>query len=102
MYNYKQYDKVELKGVEMNLHYHPHSLHNLHLEQSYSFLQTENKDDENGLALTPANSIRTKALLNLEDYNKYLDYFLFHHLYKFKQDSHALYEYQQTFIMYLT
>ena len=93
VYNYKQYDKVELKGVEMNLHYHPHSLHNLHLEQSYSFLQTENKDDENGLALTPANSIRTKALLNLEDYNKYLDYFLFHHLYKFKQDSHALYEY---------
>ena len=97
VYNYKQYDKVELKGVEMNLHYHPHSLHNLHLEQSYSFLQTENKDDENGLALTPANSIRTKALLNLEDYNKYLDYFLFHHLYKFKQDSHALYEYPTDF-----
>ena len=42
----------------MNLHYHPHQLHNLHLEQSYSFLQTNNNDDDFGLALVPANSIK--------------------------------------------
>ena len=59
VYNYTQYHKVEIKGVEMNLHYHPHSFHNIHFEQSYSFLQTKNKDDKYGLALTPANNIKT-------------------------------------------
>ena len=92
VYNYTQYDEVELRGLEMNLHYHPHLLHNLHLEQSYSFLQTKNKEDDFGLPLTPANSIRTKAILDLKQYNRYLDNFLIHHLHKFKQDSYAEYE----------
>ena len=85
-----------MKGFEMNLHYHPHVLHNLHFEQSYSFLQTKNKDDKYGLALTPANSIKTKVLFDFENI-KYLtryklDYISLYHLYKFKQDSHAEYE----------
>ena len=53
--------------VEVNLHYHPHSLHNLHIEQSYSFLNTENKDDEFGLALVPANSIRNQILYDFQN-----------------------------------
>ncbi|NCG35765.1 MAG: TonB-dependent receptor [Dehalococcoidales bacterium] len=65
VYNYEQYNNVEIKGVEMNLHYHPHKLHNLHIEQSYTFLPTKNKDDQYGLALVPANSIKTKILFDL-------------------------------------
>ena len=67
IYNYIQYDLVNIRGVELNLHYHPHSLHNLHIEQSYSFLNTENKDDEFGLALVPANSIRNQILYDFQN-----------------------------------
>ena len=91
-----QYESVTMKGVELNLHYHPHQLHNLHLEQSYSFLQTNNKDDDFGLALVPANSIKNKILFNFSEYvkiSKYkLDYFSVNHTYKFKQENFAQYE----------
>ena len=96
VYNYMQYNKVEIKGVEINLHYHPHQLHNLHFEQSYSFLQTINKDDQYGLALVPANSIKTNILFDFNEYErlvKYkLDYFSLFHIYKFSQEDFAEYE----------
>ena len=96
VYNYIQYNKVQIKGIEMNLHYHPHQLHNLHFEQSYSFLQTTNQDDEDGLALVPANSIKTKVLFDFNDYKRLLkykfDYISIYHTHKFKQDSYAEYE----------
>ena len=95
-YHYVQYDNVELKGIEMNLHYHPHKLHNLHLEQSYSFLQANNKDSEYGLALLPANSITSKVLFDFNDFEKLsnykLDYFSLYHIYKFQQNIYAEYE----------
>ena len=96
VYNYLQYKKVEIKGFEMNLHYHPHQLHNLHFEQSYSFLQTNNKDDEYGLALVPANSIKTKILFDFNEYDKLVkykfDYLSLYHIYKFSQENFAEYE----------
>ena len=96
IYNYVQYKNISIKGYEMNLHYHPHQLHNLHLEQSYSFLQTENQDDKYGLALVPANSIKTKILFDLDEYAillKYkLNYFSLYHTYKFSQEYFAEYE----------
>ena len=94
VYNYSQFDKVEFKGVEMNLHYHPHQLHNLHFEQSYSFLQTENTHTKYGLALVPANSIKTKILFKFNDYEMLLKFndVSIYHIYKFKQDSYAEYD----------
>ena len=94
VYNYVQYDNVEIQGIEMNLHYHPHILHNLHLEQSYSFLNTINKDDKFGLALVPANSIKTKAKYNFNrsNYLKIIDYISLYHVHKFAQNTHAEYE----------
>lgn len=94
IYNYMQYDKVEINGVEMNLHYHPHQLHNLHFEQSYSFLQARNKNSKYGLALVPANSVKTKILFNFNDYDRLLKLYdiSIYHIYKFKQDSYAEYE----------
>ena len=95
-YNYMQYESVTMTGVEMNLHYHPHQLHNLHLEQSYSFLQTTNKDDQYGLAMVPANSIKTKILFDFAEYEniaKYkFSYISLYHTYKFKQENFAQYE----------
>ena len=96
VYNYMQYNNVEIKGLEMNLHYHPHQLHNLHIEQSYTFLKTKNKDDQYGLALVPANSIKTKILFDLNNYEKLVkykfDYISLYHLYKFSQEDFAEYE----------
>ncbi len=96
IYNYIQYELVEINGVEMNIHYHPHLLHNLHIEQSYSFLNTKNKDDSYGLALTPANSIKTKLLLDLNQYDKLSKYKINNlsvfHIHKFQQNSFAQYE----------
>ena len=96
VYEYIQYELVKLKGFEINLHYHPHYLHDLHIEQSYSFLKTTNKDDSFGLALTPANSIKTRFLLDLSKYNKVYKFKInsisLHHTYKFEQNSIAQYE----------
>ena len=96
VYNYMQYNNVEIKGLEMNLHYHPHQLHNLHIEQSYTFLKTKNKDDQYGLALVPANSIKTKILFDLNNYEKLVkykfDYLSLYHVYKFSQEDFAEYE----------
>ena len=77
----------------MNLHYHPHQLHNLHFEQSYSFLKANNEDSEYGLALVPANSIKTKLLFSFTNYKRHkFDYISIYHTHKFKQDSYAEYE----------
>ncbi len=105
VYNYIQYDKVNINGFEMNLHYHPHKLHNLHLEQSYSFLQAVNEDSKYGLALVPANSIKTKVRYSFDNLKGVaaekvitradvikIDYFSLYHIYKFKQDNYAEYE----------
>ena len=37
IYDYEQFNEVVLYGIEANIHFHPHFLHNLHFEQSYSF-----------------------------------------------------------------
>ena len=71
VYNYVQFKEVEISGVEMNIHYHPHQLHNLHFEQGYTFLQAKNKSADYNLALVPANNIKTKILLDLEQYKIY-------------------------------
>ena len=94
IYNYIQYDLVNIRGVELNLHYHPiHCI--IYIEQSYSFLNTENKDDEFGLALVPANSIRNQILYDFQNtlFEKYkIDFISLNHLFKFKQNNHAEYE----------
>ena len=63
---------------------------------SYSFLHTKNKDDEYGLALVPANSIKTKVLFDFNNYENILkykfNYISIYHTYKFQQDIYAEYE----------
>ena len=94
IYNYIQFNQVQISGFELNLHYHPHLIHNLHIEQSYAFINTENMDNENHLAFTPANKIKTRFLMDLETYNLPLGLrqISLYHLYAFAQDNVALYE----------
>lgn len=95
-YEYVQYNSVQLRGLEMNLHYHPHVLHNLHLEQSYSFLQAINNDSKYGLALVPANSIKSKVMLDFNTYKSLVKYKLnnisLYHIFKFEQNDFSEYE----------
>ena len=76
----------------MNLHYHPHALHNLHFEQSLSLLKTQNKDDEHGLAMTPANGINTKSSYEFDNSLMSINKISLSHMYKFKQSSFSEYE----------
>ncbi|MBF24906.1 MAG: hypothetical protein CMP49_00075 [Flavobacteriales bacterium] len=94
IYNYIQYDNVQLSGLEINFHYHPHLLHNLHFEQYYSFINAVNIDDDVFLAFTPSNKIKTKLYLDLENYSipLSLNNISIYHLYSFSQDNVALYE----------
>ena len=96
VYEYLQYNSVHLRGLEMNLHYHPHVLHNLHLEQSYSFLQAINNDSEFGLAMVPANSIKSKVMFDFNIYKSLVKYKLnnisLYHIYKFEQNDFSEYE----------
>ena len=96
VYNYVQFKEVEISGVEMNIHYHPHQLHNLHFEQGYTFLQAKNKSADYNLALVPASNIKTKLLLDLEKYQNISKYkfnsISIYHYYTFDQKNFAQYE----------
>ena len=55
-----------MSGIELNLHYHPHILHNLHIEQSYNFISTNAKapTGDYGITMTPSDKIKTKFILS--------------------------------------
>ena len=65
VFEYTQFETVTISGLEMNLHYHPHFMHNLHLEQSYSIVETKNHDTNKYLALTPSNKTTSNKVLEI-------------------------------------
>ena len=93
VFNYTQFDQVKLSGFEMHLHYHPHFMHNLHLEQTYSFVETKNQDSNRALALTPSNKIKTKIRL---DFNQnrlgFFKSISLYHTYSFEQKNVSQFE----------
>ena len=60
VYEYQQFEFANLQGAEINLHYHPHFLHQLHFEQSYSFIEGTSNNDS-ALALIPSNKIYSEV-----------------------------------------
>ena len=77
----------------MHMHYHPHFIHNLHLEQSYSFVETINQDTNTPLALTPSNKIKTKVRLDFNKKNlNFLKSVLLYHVYSFEQNNVSEFE----------
>ena len=93
VYEYTQFSEVKLSGFEMHLHYHPHFIHNLHLEQSYSLVETINQDTNKSLALTPSNKIKTKVRFdfNTKSFN-FLESISLHHVYSFEQNNVSEFE----------
>ena len=83
-YKYTQMDEVHLFGVDFGFHLHPHFAHWLHIESSYSFIQSESQRQ---IALMPQNRILTGLKLDLPNFSIFksntvvLDYNYF-----FKQD----------------
>tara|TARA_B100001142_G_scaffold330213_1_gene397052 strand:+ start:3414 stop:5624 length:2211 start_codon:yes stop_codon:yes gene_type:complete len=94
IYNYTQFNNVQISGCELNVHYHPHFIHNLHIEQSYSFINAQNKDNDSYISRTPSNKIKTTLNLDLSQYNILLNIksFTIYHLYSFAQNNISLFE----------
>ena len=76
VYRYEQEDKVSIKGVEMNLHFHPHFAHQLHIEESITLL--EGKNENNFLPLMPANKFQSLVKYYFEKRQKRVQ---LHHLF---------------------
>ncbi len=89
IYNYNQISNVEISGFEMGLHYHPHFLHNIHIEQSYSFINALNKDNDSFVSMTPSNKIKTTFNLDLSSYKipSGLKSIKIYHMHSFAQDN---------------
>ena len=98
IYNYTQFNSVRMSGLELNLHYHPHFLHYLHIEQSFSAVNALNKDNNQYIALSPSNKVKTRFNLDLSSFNLPLGFksFNIYHLYSFKQENTASYEKQSS------
>ena len=93
IYDYKQFNEVVLYGVEANIHFHPHFLHNLHFEQSYSFLNARNLDQNQYLTLSPANKIKYTINFDLNKYEiLYLKTISLYHMYVFDQENVSQFE----------
>ena len=60
LYVYEQLDNVQLKGIEMNIHYHPHFIHQLHIEERISIMEGKSSKDQ-FLPLMPANTFQTSV-----------------------------------------
>ena len=63
VYEFQQIESATLQGVELNLHYHPHFLHQLHFEQAYTFIKATDNNNT-GLALIPSNKIELLCLID--------------------------------------
>ena len=68
LYVYEQLDNVQLKGLEMNIHYHPHFLHQLHIEERISIMEGKSSEDQ-FLPLMPANTFQTSIKYYFLNYN---------------------------------
>jgi len=54
VFEYKQLSDVLFYGGDFGLHYHPHFAHNLHLESTFSIVQTQTSSDSSISLLPPA------------------------------------------------
>ena len=89
LYVYEQLNNVKLKGVEVNIHYHPHFLHQLHIEERISILEGQESDGQY-LPLMPANTFQTSLKYYLVNENKLrCREFSLNHIYKLSQNKVA-------------
>lgn len=92
LFYYKQANYAELMGGDIGWHYHPHILHQLHIENNVSYIYAQN-DKGNALPLIPQTrfnstlrfELNTKGLIRIENIS-------IQHLYLLEQNRVAVYE----------
>lgn len=58
VFEYRQLTNVLFYGTDLGFHYHPHFAHNLHLESTFSFVQTQT-DSDSSISLLPPSRLVT-------------------------------------------
>lgn len=92
LYKYNQTDKMQMYGIDLGVHYHPHFAHWMHLESSYSFIRGESF---NGASISLMPQARLNNLLKLKFIQKgkfKIEEFVFQHMYYFDQNRIASFE----------
>lgn len=91
VYEYTQ-TRATLMGGEIGIHYHPHSVHWLHIESQLAMVYAEDAD-KNPLPLIPATNINTtiKVEFSLQSKFRVKDIFI-QDIYKFEQDRASSFE----------
>ncbi len=69
VYYYTQTSSAKTYGGEFFLHYHPHFAHRLHVEQGFSVVKGEDKD-QNPIPLIPQTRINTNLMYEFVDQNR--------------------------------
>ena len=99
VYNYEQAESAILMGGEVVLHYHPHFLHDFHLETSFSFVQGENTEGNTPLSFIPQPRLATQITYNFDNLkNKFISLknFTIQHQFFANQDRTVEYELSST------
>ena len=90
VYEYAQQNRLALFGADLGFHYHPHFAHWLHLESTYSYLQSESVSQ---ISLMPQNRINTTLKFDLDNKGFFrLKTINFNYNYYFKQDRVSVIE----------
>ncbi|MFN5635143.1 MAG: TonB-dependent receptor [Flavobacteriia bacterium] len=92
VFKYAQFKRVDLFGADVGFHYHPHFAHRIHMDASFSYLNSENYGSDQ-LALQPQNRINTVLKLSLFKWKKWdFEDVVIHYQYFLKQQRVAVFE----------
>ena len=92
LYVHNQTDQMQMYGIDLGVHYHPHFAHWLHLESSYSIIQAESFSGAS-ISLMPQSRINNLLKLKLKQKGKFkIEEFVFQHMYYFDQNRIASFE----------
>lgn len=92
VFEYEQSQYATLIGGDLGFHYHPHFLHQLHLESSFSYIEAQD-DLGNNLPLIPQARINSSVKLEFKGQKKLkLDNLSLQHFYHFSQNKTTVYE----------
>lgn len=92
VYNYAQSNDVNLYGVDIGIHYHPHFAHWLHVETSYSYIRGESLNGSS-LSLMPQARINSFLKVNFSGKKKFkVNQISLQHQFYFDQNKVTDYE----------
>lgn len=70
VFQYQQIKKVDLYGLDLGIHYHPHFAHWLHWESTFSYIRSE-RNDGSSLPLMPQNRINSLLKFSVKTKGKF-------------------------------